>query len=234
MASGQKNTEILIVDNDDNIVGLLTVNLKSEGYSVGRVLRASDVDRDNLEGTRLIIVDSMHDPDYNGLDLVSDLKGDPATENIGVILYSTYKSERMVIDVLEAGADDYVVKPFSLRELVARVKSVMRRRGQRAGEQNTAATLTFEGLTLDRQTQTVTLDGNAMPLTRTEFAILSLLMKNRSAYLSRADIFRQVWPEESGGGNQRIVDTNISRLRKKLGPWGEHISNVSGMGYIIM
>lgn len=233
MAAGRKDAEILIVDDDDNIAGLLTVNLKSEGYTVGRLHCASEVDRTALAGTRLIIVDSMHDPDYNGLDLIYDINDDPMTENIGVILYSTYKSERMVIDVLEAGADDYVVKPFSLRELVARVRSVMRRRGRR-NEQNSAASLVFAGLTLDPCTQMVAVNGTTMPLTRTEFAILKLLMNNRNGYLSRADIFRQVWPDESNGGNQRIVDTNISRLRKKLGDWGEHINNVSGMGYIIM
>ena len=108
---------ILIVDDDANITELLQMNLTSEGYTVSTVDVAEKVDRDAQEATSLVIVDAMQQ-DYSGMDLIYDFKDDPSTEHIAIILYSPVKSERMVIDALDAGADDYIVKPFSLRELL--------------------------------------------------------------------------------------------------------------------
>jgi DNA-binding response OmpR family regulator len=172
----------------------------------------------------------MHQP-YSGMDLIFDLKDNPSTEHIGVILYSSFKSERMVIDALDAGADDYIVKPFSLRELVARVKSVMRR--QKAPSAAPGRTINFDNMEVDLATQTVRLEGTPVSLSKTEFAILSILLKNVNSYVSRIEIHKKVWNDENAGANERIVDTNISRLRKKLGYIGERIVNRSGHGYMI-
>lgn len=219
---------ILIVDDDTNITELLQVNLRSEGYTVDVVDTAENVDRTTLDNTSLVIVDAMKQP-YSGLDLIYDFKDDPATEHISIILYSHIKSERMVIDALDAGADDYIVKPFSLRELLARVKSVLRRRaGTRA-----AAALQFEQLSVDHITQTVKVEGAPINLSKTEYAILALLLKNVDTFVSRIEIHRKVWADTDAGANERIVDTNISRLRKKLGPVGRHIVNRSGHGYML-
>ncbi|MDE6437346.1 MAG: response regulator transcription factor, partial [Muribaculaceae bacterium] len=156
---------ILIVDDDENITELLQVNLRSEGYTVAVEKVAENVDRSVQGATRLVIVDAMHQ-DYSGMDLIFDFKDDPATEHIGIILYSDIKSERMVIDALDAGADDYIVKPFSLREMVARVKSVLRR--HKAPVAPAGQTLTFENMTVDLTTQTVKIDGQPVGLSRTE------------------------------------------------------------------
>ena len=206
---------ILVIDDDVNITDLLSVNLRSEGYTVEVATCAEDVDRTGLDDTRLVI----------------DIKDDPATEHIGIILYSTIKSERMVIDALDAGADDYITKPFSLRELVARVKSVLRRHAPRPGRNNAA--VTFHGLSLDPGNMNVKLDGKPLPLSRTEFAILSILLKNLDNYVPRAEIHRRVWGADNAGDNERVVDTNISRLRKKLGDLGSHIISRTGLGYMI-
>ncbi|MDE6135273.1 MAG: response regulator transcription factor [Muribaculaceae bacterium] len=222
--------DILIVDDDDNISELLRLNLGSEGYNVSIVPTAQDVDRSALGSTRLVIVDSMNH-DYSGMDLIYDLKDDPATEHIGIILYSSNKSERMVIDALDAGADDYLVKPFSLREMVARVKSVLRR--HKAPSTPTAQTITFENMSVDLTTQTVKIDGIPVGLSRTEYAILELLVRNIRTYVSRIEIHRSVWKDDTAGINERIVDTNISRLRKKLGALGAHIVTRSGHGYML-
>lgn len=221
---------ILIVDKDPNITELLSVNLRSEGYSVDIVDIAENVHREALEQTRLVIVDSMHE-EYSGLDLIYDFKDNPGTEHIGIILCTTFKSERMVIDALDAGADDYIVKPFSLRELVARVKSVMRRHAARPARGINI--LSFKGLSIDQTSQVVKLDGTPITLSKTEYAILVLLLKNVDNYIPRVEIHRTVWNDDSAGANERIVDTNISRLRKKLGEVGNHIVNRSGHGYMI-
>ena len=220
---------ILIVDDDANITELLRINLKSEGYSVDVVDCAEKVDRGAQDETRLVIVDAMQQP-YSGMDLIYDFKDDPRTEHIGIILYSSFKSERIVIDALDAGADDYIVKPFSLREMVARVKSVLRRHNARARGGNT---ISFQDLTVDLTTQAVKLGGQPLTLSKTEYAILTLLLKNVDNYVSRIEIHRTVWNDDSAGANERIVDTNISRLRKKLGELGNRIVNRSGHGYMI-
>lgn len=220
---------ILIVDDDPNICELLQVNLRSEGYSVDIQPVAENVDLSALQTTQLVIVDAMHQP-FSGMDLIFDLKDNPETEHIGIILYSTIKSERIVIDALDAGADDYIVKPFSLREMVARVKSVMRRHKLPA---RSAATLTFANMEADLNSQTVKIDGAPVTLSKTEFAILAMLLKNVNSYVSRIEIHRSVWNDETAGINERIVDTNISRLRKKLGEIGSRIVNRSGHGYMI-
>lgn len=221
---------ILIIDDDENISSLLSVNLRSEGYGVDIQSCAADVDLGELDGVSLVIVDAMYQP-YSGMDFIFDLKDDPRTEHIGVILYSTIRSERMIIDALDAGADDYITKPFSLRELVARVKYVLRRHVPRHGAAGSA--MSFRGLTLDLASRSARLDGKPLPLSKTEFAILALLLRNTDNYVPRTEIHRRVWGADNAGDNERIVDTNISRLRKKLGDLGTCIVSRSGLGYMI-
>lgn len=220
---------ILIVDADDNISELLKINLGSEGYAVRRVLHAREVEHDSLGDVSLIIVDSIGE-EYSGMDLIYDLKDNPLTEHVGIILYSNIKGERMIIDALDAGADDYIVKPFSLRELLARVKSVLRRHSRNTRK---ATQLSFLNLTLEPTSQTVKIDGTPLALTRTEYAILHLLIKNVDTYVSRIELHHKVWPDTAAGANERIVDTNISRLRKKLGDLGNNLINRSGHGYML-
>lgn len=230
MAPNQSLGHILIVDDDSNITELLAVNLRSEGYSVEILSTAEDVDRRLQSRTRLVIVDAMTQP-YSGMDLIYDFKDDPLTEHIGIILYSPIKSERMVIDALDAGADDYIVKPFSLRELVARVKSIIRRHKPKAPSVNNE--LTFKDMTVDLTSQIVKLGGVPLKLSNTEFSILNVLLNNIDTPVPRAVIHKAVWDDETAGLNERVVDTNISRLRKKLGSMGSYIVNRSGQGYML-
>lgn len=222
---------ILIVDDDQNICELLQVNLQSEGYAVHVSPVAEEIDLGNLDEIKLIIVDAMHQP-YSGMDLIYDLKDNPSTEDIAVILYSTSRSERMVIDALDAGADDYIVKPFSLRELMARVKSVLRRH-YRSSSASSSQVVVFKNLTLDPHSQTVKIDGQPLSLTKIEYAILRLLLKNVDSYVPRVEIHKKVWSDDTAGVNERIVDTNISRLRKKLGDLGPYLKSRTGHGYML-
>jgi len=229
MSSTPFSGNILIIDNDTNITDLLQVNLRSEGYCVDIVDEARKVDFGQLGQTRLAIIDLMN-CDYSGLELVSDLKSDPRTSHIGIILYSNIKSERIVIEALDAGADDYIVKPFSLREMLARVKAILRRQAPKAAS---GSVLTFKELSVNQLTQTVKIDGQPLLLTKTEYAILLLLLRNQDTFVSRAEIHTNVWPEGKTDANKRIVDTNISRLRKKLGEIGNNIVNRTGHGYML-
>jgi len=221
--------EILIVDDDANVRDLLRVNLRSEGFSVSVADVAEEVDRTTLDGTSLVIVDAMDQP-YSGMDFIYDMKEDPSTEHIAIILYSPIKSERIAIDALDAGADDYIVKPFSLRELLARAKSVLRRYRGPVRKENQ---LSFLNLTLETISQTVKIDDAPLALTRTEYSILLILLKNVDSYVSRIELHHRVWPENTAGTNERIVDTNISRLRKKLGKLGNNLVNRTGHGYML-
>lgn len=221
---------ILIVDDDSNIVDLLSVNLKSEGYSVRVIGRTSEVRPDDLRNTHLMLVDGA-DQEPTGCELIGMLKAPPEGAPVGMIYYSEYDSERVLIEALDAGADDSVRKPFSLREILARVRAVMRRR-RAMSSVATANVVRFKNMTVDLQRREVTVGGEPAGLSNTEFAILELLLRNTAGYTSRVEIFKSVWPE-GVGANERIVDTNISRLRRKLGPLGACIVNRSGLGYML-
>lgn len=222
---------ILIVDNDTAIVELLSLNFKSEGYSVAHKNSTAEVTADDLRGTHLMLVDcSQQSP--TGCELIARLKATPEGQAVGMIYYSEYESERILIEALDAGADDSIRKPFSLREMLARVRAVMRRRRRQVPAASNANILKFKNLTVDLRRREATIDGEPAGLSNTEFSILELLLKNHTTYTSRIEIFRAVWPEGIGA-NERIVDTNISRLRRKLGPLGSCIINRSGLGYMI-
>lgn len=224
--------KILIVDNDENISSLLGENLRCEGYDVAVFPEAEGVASSDLAGVRLILVDAM-DSKYSGLDLLADIKRNPVTAHIAVIICSMRDSERLIIDALDAGADDYIVKPFSLRELVARSKAVIRRHARFIDSAPKGTTLEFKSLRLDLMTHSVSDGDNVLTLTKTEYSILELLLKQVGIYVSRAEIYKTVWKDDISKSNDRIVDTNISRLRKKLGPLSVHLINRSGLGYMM-
>ncbi|MDE6368623.1 MAG: response regulator transcription factor [Muribaculaceae bacterium] len=224
--------KIVVVDNDENISSLLSVNLGSEGYEVVVYDSAEGVASSDLSGVRLIMADAM-DGVYTGLKLLQDIKSNPTTSHIGFILCSMHDSERLIIEALDAGADDYIIKPFSLRELVARAKAVIRRHARHIGPTSQGTTLKFHTLTLDLMTKRATDGDTVLTLTKTEYSILELLLKNMNNYVSRAEIYKNVWKDALDKSNDRIVDTNISRLRKKLGDLGGYLVNRSGLGYMM-
>ena len=223
--------KIIVVDDDENISSLLSVNLGSEGYDVAVYDNAEDVIGSDLSGVRLIVADAM-DCGFTGISLLNELKSNPLTVHIGFIICSMHDSERLIIEALDAGADDYIVKPFSLRELVARAKAVIRRHA-RSSAATQGTTIEFHTLRLDLMTRRVIDGDNVLTLTKTEYAILEMLLKQVNNYVSRAEIYKNVWKDDLEKSNDRIVDTNISRLRKKLGDLGGHLINRSGLGYMM-
>lgn len=220
--------KILIVDTDSMTSELLQFRFESEGFK-------SDYERDghkalemDLTQYGLIIVDLMNQP-FNGLMFTRSVKHNPDTFNIPVIILSAKASEDDVVDGLDAGADDYISKPFSSRELIARVRSVIRRRRMMSARRAANAVRVGE-LTLDLSTGNVVIGGERLNLTRTEFLILAMFLRNRNSFFDRMEIRHEAWEDEKDVSD-RAVDTNISRLRKKLGDYGRHIINRQGYGY---
>jgi DNA-binding response OmpR family regulator len=223
---------IVIIDDQPNITALLEINLGCEGYNVKTTDRATDFKTFDLADIDLVIVDAMHQ-EYTGLQLIKDIRNEAGANHIGIIAYSSLDNEQAPIEALDAGADDYVLKPFSLREMVARVKAVIRRCSHKTNIVSTDNTLQFKTLSINQRNHSVTLDGEPLTLTKTEYSILAMLMRNINSLISRIEIHRSIWPQELTGANERKVDTNISRLRKKLGPLAYNLVNRSGHGYMI-
>ena len=224
---------ILVVDDEKYISDLLKYNLEAERYGVTVVTRAADVPSIDLAPFHLIIADAMGQS-FSGMDMLRAIKDNPATSYIPVVILSHSDSQDDIIDALDNGADDYILKPFSLRELMARIRSVLRRR-QAMTAPRAATRLQFRGLSVDLvRRQAFSSDGSPLNLTKTEFAILSFLLKNRNTFFNRAQVYDQVWRDQKRPANDRIVDTNISRLRKKLGYEAEGLVNRTGQGYALI
>ncbi|MCM1137558.1 MAG: response regulator transcription factor [Duncaniella sp.] len=224
---------ILVVDGDDNIQSLLKINLQTEGYKVVVCHSAEEALVDNnLQNYRLIITEVDLPGDIDGWELVEQLKDSRLTTAIPVMFCTIHDNENDIIKGLNLGADDYIAKPFSLREMMARIRSVLRRHRNMA-PQATSHTIEYRTLIVNVDSHSLLIDGEAVSLTPTEFAILISLLRSRNKLLSREDIFKAAWPGEEMN-NPRMVDVNISRLRKKLQEYGTNIVNRSGLGYGFM
>ncbi len=225
-------TSILLVDNDNNICSLLKENLQSEGYNVVSVSKAEEALTLQLETFNLVICEIHLSGEIDGFELLERMKDDPMTLHIPVMFCTILDRESDIITGLNAGADDYIVKPFSLREFIARVRSVLRRHRNFAPMLN-SYTVEYKTLILNLDAHSLIIDGESVSLSPTEFSILALLLRSRNKLFTREDIFGVSWPGEEMN-NPRLVDVNISRLRKKIGNYGQNIVNRSGLGYGFM
>ena len=174
----------------------------------------------------LILLDVMMG-EMSGFRMAQLLKADPETARVPVIFCTAKDSEDDTVAGLNIGADDYITKPFSVREVLARVRSVLRRTSAARAE---SESIRFEGLEIDLRRKVCTLDGKELQLTKKEFEILALLLSNRGVIFSREEILRRIWSDEVIVLD-RTVDVNITRLRRKVGPYGEHIVTRLGYGY---
>ena len=232
MASLPDNTaigpSILIVDKDTMSSELLQFRLESEGFSVVLMpngIRALEMD---LSEYALVVVDLMG-TDFDGIQFTRALKRNPDTYNVPVIILSSKTNEDSIVDALDSGADDYLSKPYSGRELIARIRSVIRRKKMMSSRKSDKV-VRSGSLVLDIGAGTVTIDGRRVMLTRTEYLILAFFLRNRNNFFERVAIRHEAWENDSEVSD-RAVDTNISRLRKKLGDLGRHIVNRQGFGY---
>lgn len=218
--------KILVVDDEESLCEILQFNLEVEGYEVDVAYSAEQALGMHPERYSLILLDVMMG-EMSGFRMARLLKDDPATAKVPVIFCTAKDSEDDTVAGLNLGADDYIAKPFSVREVLARVRSVLRRTAEAPAEQETVA---FEGLGMDLRRKVCTLDGKELALTKKEFEILALLLAHRGVIFSREEILRRIWSDEVIVLD-RTVDVNITRLRRKIGPYGEHIVTRLGYGY---
>ena len=223
---------ILLVDSDSAIVSLLNENLQSEGYGVVSVASAEDALTLPLDSYNLVISEVKLPGEIDGLELLDRMKDDRLTAHVPLMFCTTLDGENDIIAGLNAGATDYVIKPFSLREFMARIRSVLRRHRNFAPA-TTLRTIEYRTLILNIDSRGLIIDGDSVALSPTEFTILSMLLRSRNKLFTREEIFAAAWPGEEMN-NPRLVDVNISRLRKKLTAYGPNIVNRSGMGYGFM
>lgn len=227
MSSKAANKRILIADDEPDVLQLVSGNLKNAGYNVLKAedgLSALMQARETLPA--LIVLDLML-PEMSGLEVCKVLKKEPATSQIPIIMLTAKAEEVDRIVGLELGADDYMTKPFSPRELVLRVKSVLRRTAS-VGEPGDQ--LTLGDIRIDRARYEITIAGRPVDFTATEFKLLALLIERRGRVQSRDTLLDDVWGYESAI-DTRTVDTHIRRLREKLGKSADCIETIRGFGY---
>ncbi|MBN2139926.1 MAG: response regulator transcription factor [Desulfovibrionaceae bacterium] len=219
--------KVLVVEDDADILNLLALNLRSEGYGVLTAESGETGLRLILtEKPDLVLLDLML-PDISGVDVCRAVKGNTDTRRIPVIMLTARGEEADRITGFESGADDYVVKPFSPRELMLRIKAVLKRN---AGGCASRPRWERDGLALDFEAHTFLVDGREVWLTSTEFNLLDAFVRNPGKVLNRERLLSEVWGYEFEGYS-RTVDTHMRRLRKKLGPYAALLETVRGVGY---
>jgi two-component system, OmpR family, response regulator len=228
MNSVDDNFRILVVDDEPNIVDVIAMALRYQGFDVATAANGSDaVSQVNGYRPHLMLLDVML-PDMDGFEVAERLGAQRA--GVPIIFLTARDSTEDKIRGLTTGGDDYVTKPFSLEELVARIRTVLRRTGAAEPE---SARLTFEDLELDEDTMEVSRAGQPIDLTATEYRLLRYLMLNPRRVMTRAQLLDHVWDYDFGGDG-RVLETYISYLRKKLDALGPPlIQTVRGVGYAL-
>ena len=219
---------ILIVDDEETLCEVLKLNLENEGYDVDTAFSAEQALTYDLRSYSLVLLDIMMG-EISGIKMARMMKADIATADIPIIFCTARDSEDDMVMGLNLGADDYIVKPYTVRNVVARIKSVLRRTSGHKVPQAAARTnsLVVEGLHLDMEFKRCTVDGTEVKLTRKEFELLAYLISHRGRVCSREQILSRVWSDEVVVLD-RTIDVNITRVRQKIGPYGAYIVTKSG------
>lgn len=224
--------KILVVDDEQDICEILQYNLETEGYEVDTAYSAEEALLLPLADYALILLDVMMG-EMSGFQMARRLKADSSTAQIPIIFITALDGEDYTVKGLNIGADDYIAKPLSIKEVKARVAAVLRRTAGekiRANGEKAADTISYEGIKLNLSSKTATLDGSSLALTKLEFELLSFFLQNPNRVFSRENLLHRCWPQDVYVLD-RTVDVNITRLRKKLGSYGMHIRTRVGYGY---
>jgi len=222
-----KEYRILIVDDEPDICEILQFNLENEGYEVEIAYSAEEAMKKELAEYDLLLLDVMMG-EMSGFKMASLIRKNTKTKDIPIIFLTAKTTENDTLTGFTLGADDYISKPFSIKQVVARVKAVLRRASQKEKEED--ENLAFESLEVNLQQKKTKVEGKEIDLTKKEFEILVLLLSHSGQVFSREDILKRVWKDEVYVLD-RTVDVNITRLRKKIEPYSKNIVTRLGYGY---
>lgn len=224
----KQNPHILVVDDEEDLCEILKFNLETEGYEADTAYSAEEALTLNLTDYDLLLLDVMMG-EISGFKLASMLKKNEKTAHIPIIFLTAKDTENDMLTGFNLGADDYISKPFSIKQVQARVKAVLRRSMEEKKPVNENI-LTYNTLKLDTQRIKASINGEEIALTKKEFEILKLLLENINHVFSREEILSRVWKDEVYVLD-RTIDVNITRLRKKIGEYGKNIVTRLGFGY---
>jgi len=219
---------ILVVDDEEDLCEILKFNLESEGYEVDTAFSAEDALKLDISRYQLLLLDVMMG-EISGFKMASIVKKNDKTSGIPIIFLTAKDTENDLLTGFNLGADDYISKPFSIRQVAARVKAVLRRTTEKSASAENNI-LEYETLILDAKRVKATVDGKEVTLTKKEFQILELLLDNKGKVFSREEILSRIWKDEVYVLD-RTIDVNITRLRKKIGSYGKNIVTRLGFGY---
>ena len=224
----KQNPHILVVDDEEDLCEILKFNLETEGYEADTAYSAEEALTLNLTDYDLLLLDVMMG-EISGFKLASMLKKNEKTAHIPIIFLTAKDTENDMLTGFNLGADDYISKPFSIKQVQARVKAVLRRSMEEKKPVNENI-LTYNTLKLDTQRIKASINGEEVAQTKKEFEILKLLLENINHVFSREEILSRVWKDEVYVLD-RTIDVNITRLRKKIGEYGKNIVTRLGFGY---
>lgn len=225
----ENQVRILVVDDEQDLCEILKFNLEIEGYNVDTANSAEEALGLDLSCYNLLLLDVMMG-EMSGFALTRQLKADEKTQHIPVIFLTARDTENDMLTGFNIGADDYISKPFSIREVMVRVRAVLRRTVTVSILDDAQPTLSYEGLKLNLNKKTVSVDGVDIPFTKTEFELLHTLLEERGRVFSRQELINKVWPSDVLVLD-RTVDVNITRMRKKIGRFSKCIVTRQGFGY---
>jgi two-component system, OmpR family, alkaline phosphatase synthesis response regulator PhoP len=220
---------ILVVDDEEDLCEILQFNLENEGFDVDVAYSAEEALALDLTVYNLLLLDVMMG-EISGFKMANMLRKDEKTSRIPIIFLTARDTENDMLTGFNIGADDYISKPFSIREVVARVKAVVRRLNPEVVEKVKEEVVQYETLVININQKKTLVDGQEVALTKKEFEILKLLLNNRERVFSREEILSRIWTDEVYVLD-RTIDVNITRLRKKIGIYGKNIVTRLGFGY---
>lgn len=225
----EKDSRILVVDDEQDLCEILKFNFEIEGYQVETVNSAEEALEKDIASYNLLLLDVMMGG-MSGFQLAKQLKNSEVTAHIPIIFLTARDTENDTVTGFNLGADDYISKPFSIREVMVRVRAVLRRTASRLEGAEEPAVISYQGLLLNLDKKSVSVDGEDVPFTKTEFELLRLLLEERGRVFSRQELIDRVWPKDVLVLD-RTVDVNITRMRKKIGRFAKCIVTRLGFGY---
>lgn len=225
----EKDSRILVVDDEQDLCEILKFNLETEGYQVETANSAEEALEKDIASYNLLLLDVMM-VGMSGFQLAKQLKNSEMTAHIPIIFLTARDTENDTVTGFNLGADDYISKPFSIREVMVRVRAVLRRTASKLEGAEEPAVISYQGLLLNLDKKSVSVDGEDVPFTKTEFELLRLLLEERGRVFSRQELIDRVWPKDVLVLD-RTVDVNITRMRKKIGKFAKCIVTRLGFGY---